>query len=388
MKQTFTIAILCALTFAVFAQNPQPLYTVQPNDTVWELSGVKLDNPTQWQKVVAANPFLQEAGRVFKASDGKTVVLIKPGEQLAGLEAAGILPQVANLAQLGIAPPPPPPPTESYTWLRVLFGILILIGLLGYLAHRKWLRPEQAGPAVIRGGINNDTAPEVMRAQAAHDFGLPVNGIQVMSISAGTATGWANVGYADHDRPQYLRERACFECVYTADGHEGEQRAYSLQGCANPVRYGRPDVVPGQDFVFTPNRVGAAVELPVSWTKDDAPTHRTALPPTIQAETPAITQAATDDHPSRLTVHFDANSATVQTGTKMLRVDNMGQDVAINRSADGIVFTRGDFRVTVTPGVLVLPDAPKPAERILLEAKPVAELPPSPPDTAAASAAA
>lgn len=359
MKQAISIvAILCALALAALAQHQQPLYTVQPSDTLWQLSNVKLNDPLQWQKVVDANPFLKQPGRVFATAEGKTIVLIRPGEQLAGLDKIGILPQVTSVAQLGVAPAPPPPPpsTESYTWMWLLLGLLAALLALAYLAYRKWFRPEQAGPAVIRGGINHATAPEAMRAQVAHDFGLPANGIHVTSITAGTATGWAAVGYADRDRPQYLRNRPCFECRFTADGQEGEQLAYSLMGCGNPVRYGRPDVLPGRDFVFTANRRDAAVSLPAEWTQTTTP-----------EAAPAIAESS--PKPGRLTVHFDDDStATIAADGHELVIENVGNDVTANRTGNAVVLQRGDYRIVVAPdGRLRMPDAQKPAERTLPE---------------------
>ncbi len=64
------------------------IYVVKKGDCLWTLSGKFLNDPLRWREVYNANPFLLRPGRLFYRN-GLIIVLIKPGEQLKGLEKVG-----------------------------------------------------------------------------------------------------------------------------------------------------------------------------------------------------------------------------------------------------------------------------------------------------------
>ncbi len=63
-------------------------YIIKKGDCLWTLSGKFLNDPLKWKQVYKMNPFLLQPGRMF-VKNGKIIVIIKPGEQLLGLEKVG-----------------------------------------------------------------------------------------------------------------------------------------------------------------------------------------------------------------------------------------------------------------------------------------------------------
>jgi hypothetical protein len=131
--------------------------------------------------------------------------------------------------------------------------------------------PETAGPPVVPGGLTWETAPGRLREQVAEYHFLEPDEIKVERIRGGLANGKGTiVGYADgSEQVHNLINRPCFEITYRIPGMAPDAPslvAYSLWGCGNPVRAGRPDLVAGEGFTFTPYEGNADAQFPQHWT--------------------------------------------------------------------------------------------------------------------------
>ena len=144
ITRTLSVIMLIACLITLFAPvslaqveaetgvSTEDLYVVQQDDTLYELAGVRRSNPELWRQVVAVNPFLQEKGRLFDR-DGKTIVLIRPGEKLVGLGRLGVIAERVPFDRLAPAPMPVPTPTpvpidDSWPlWAKIMIALLALI---------------------------------------------------------------------------------------------------------------------------------------------------------------------------------------------------------------------------------------------------------------------
>lgn len=230
------------------------VYVVQQDDNLYNLAGAHLGDPLKWGQVLGANPFLKEPGRVFE-KDGKTIVLIRPGEQLFGLQALGITPEPIKVKEF--ATPTPSVQTAEgginwWKWIVLGFlGLMLLAWLIEYLRRRRELgqNPVTSGPPIIAGGVQpNETErlDQAMRAAAVGEYVRLNPGVErhtvrverVGPIESGLISGSGMVGYADRARPRTInppqpgyRARFLFP-----DGRE--DNLMSLQGCMNPCYYG------------------------------------------------------------------------------------------------------------------------------------------------------
>ena len=100
MKKPILVLLFLVVFSAVAFAQSEPVYTVQKGDTLWTLSGDYLGNPLKWGELLGLNPFLKEPGRQWLLPDHRLVVLIKPGEQLAGLEQIGVTAEALPLSEL------------------------------------------------------------------------------------------------------------------------------------------------------------------------------------------------------------------------------------------------------------------------------------------------
>src|SRR3990167_9100402 len=105
------IMVLWAVPAITMAQAPQP-YVVQQGDTGWELARTYYDDPVEWRAIVKLNPFLQQPNRIVER-EGKIILLLKPGEELFGLERLNVpAPTAVPITELVS---PAPPVTEAAT---------------------------------------------------------------------------------------------------------------------------------------------------------------------------------------------------------------------------------------------------------------------------------
>jgi hypothetical protein len=251
-----------------------------------------------WKLVVNLNPQLQEPGRVFE-KDGKVILVLKPGEQLFGLDKLNIAPPKAvPLASLIPAPKGEPVKTASRTytdiigWVAsaVLAAVIILILLYDYFYRRKERQiseelrrdPITSGPPMVAGGVPaTDTTrlARTMEAAAVNDYvrlnpnvdRSTVRVERIGPIEEGTISGEGMVGYADRARPRNIDPpqpgfRARFRFP---DGRE--DILMSLQGCMNPCYFG--EGLSG--FTFTSRQ--AVVPTPVPPTPAPTPAPHPAM---------------------------------------------------------------------------------------------------------------
>lgn len=273
------LCILCLGTASVvLAQDMQMKYVVQPGDTLWDLAGAKLDDPRVWGKIVEQNAFLQEPGRVFK-SGSKTVVLVRPGEELVGLEKIGILPTIEPLDSLTRNVPVEPKVViqgkfpDWLGWLLLAIGIAIMAWVLV-----RWMLNSDAataGPSVVPGGVTEQTAQARFQDTAARlhhiqtGVAVPAQQFSILEQKAGRIWGVLNVRYANgREVPRRLNgERAFRARVRFPNGTE--ETLYMLAACGNDLRYGGISrYLPGPDFRFeedvaTPTAQPAPVATPV-----------------------------------------------------------------------------------------------------------------------------
>lgn len=97
-------AVMTANAQAPIAQEKEDYYIVQKGDTLWVLEGEFSGKPAQWNRLLELNPFLRGSGRVWVDNQGRTIVLIRPGEELKGLKELGIIPNLYPIDQLKVMP--------------------------------------------------------------------------------------------------------------------------------------------------------------------------------------------------------------------------------------------------------------------------------------------
>lgn len=303
MKRMVVMFLLMTLilTTSAFSQENET-YIVQQGDTGWDLSRQYYDDATVWQRIVDMNPFLQGPGRVFEDEDGRIILIIRPGESLAGLENLGIAPPTAvsieNLVR--------PLLTTSVTaeseatfprWIwPVIFQIIFAAFAIAWLSilwqnkreqQKREVReselrqdPVASGPPIIQGGVRPSDTERLTQAfdeLAVADY-LRLNPGTVRStirverigpIETGMISGEGMVGYADGARPRRIDPaqpgyRARFRFP---DGRE--DLLMSLQGCMNPCYFGEGM----SGFTFTPRE--EVVPTPAATTSTPVPVHPT-----------------------------------------------------------------------------------------------------------------
>lgn len=262
MTRKLVVCLFVMAAIAVIVAGQDGRYTVQPGDNLWWLSGVKLGDPTQWRQVVESNPFLNEAGRQFER-DGKFIVLIRPGEQLEGLEELGILPSPLPITELNPTTTTTLPVAASGDRSSSLWWLLLLVPvLLGFLysAWRRSLRnPATSGPAMVRGGVTDDDASSTIRNQAIRMHhavtGVTVLGqsFRIISLTHGHLFGAMRVRYADgRERTKLMTGDTGYRALVEFPGGRREE-LYMLQACGNDLRFsGVSRYVPGMGFRFVP----------------------------------------------------------------------------------------------------------------------------------------
>lgn len=167
----FVVFVLAftAVTLPSFGQGAIPsnlpsTYTIQPGDTLWALSGEKLQDPLQWGKILGANPFLNQPGRVFE-NNGKTVVLIRPGENLLIPDGLGVKTEMVPLSALKQTPvfTQVPEARSEIPWLWILLTTLLVLSAIGVGLSQVFRNPATSGEPIIQGGIQPDDTDSVER---------------------------------------------------------------------------------------------------------------------------------------------------------------------------------------------------------------------------------
>ena len=283
MKRALVCLFVVLAVAVVLAAQQAPLYTVQEGDNLWNLAGQKLDDPTVWGQIMDMYPFLKDEKRIIRKDADHVVVILRPGEQLRGLEKLGIIPAPAPAPVAAPAPiPTNPVATSGFPWLYLFLALLVLAAMV-----YGWLRrnPVTAGPAMVPGGVRDDTAREHLLAQANRRF--PSQSFTIVRTTRGRLNGLMTVRYSDGtERQRILRNDVGYQAlVRFPDGRE--ETLYMLQGCGNDLRYsGIARYIPGAGFSFTPDH-----EVPATAPVVPAPQPTPAPAPAPQVRIEPVPQA-------------------------------------------------------------------------------------------------
>jgi len=256
-------------------------YVVQPDDTLWELSGEYLSNPTEWGKILGANSFLNAPGRVFERK-GKTIVLIRPRENLVIPVGMGVMLTRIPFSELALAPQPEVTASQPHFslwqglttplpwWLWLLLAVL-LVSLCYLLYRRFFANPIEAGDSIIHGGISpsrsRDLEDRFQRIAERHyaernpSANLTVERpIRAGEIEDGTLSGWGTIQYRDRTETRHLHNEPGYKARFRfPDGHEED--IFFLQRCANDVTYSGTRYL---GFTFRPGRTVVPAPSPTS----------------------------------------------------------------------------------------------------------------------------
>jgi len=248
----FVSAVMTANAEVPVAQEKEDIYTVQEGDTLWVLEGEFSGRPAQWNRLLELNLFLRGPGRVWVDGQGRTIVLIKPGEELRGLKELGIVPNPLPLDQLRVLATPVPPAEGTQPvktgipwWVWVLFA-WVALGTLGFIwtVLRAIMSrdPVAAGPAMVN-GVNDQTVTQA--------FGRESSSTIVKNVERGRVYGAVQVHYGDGSSKSFrLNGQAGYKATVSWNNGKTWNEEYMLQACGNDLRMSGMRYVPGFGFRF------------------------------------------------------------------------------------------------------------------------------------------
>jgi hypothetical protein len=280
LAMLLAVMLVCVIG-SVSAQMPNSddVYVVQEGDVLYTLEGNYSGRPWQWSRLVEMNSFLKDPGRTWTDEKGRIIVLIRPGEELRGLGELGIIPQPLPLEQLKNAVPasaaelPVEPNSRPWLWWLLALAALALAIVIA-LAKRN---PVTAGPAVISGGVSDETAARAFRDNCARQGG---EHIEIREIVRGRLYGAVRVRYGDNrSRLMMLWGDIGYRALVRRNNGVWNEE-YMLQACGNDLRSSGARYIPGLGFRFVPETI---VERPAEAT---------------QAESTASQAPAAEDSPS------------------------------------------------------------------------------------------
>ena len=240
--------IACLTVFVIFvgieislkAQNTVSVpYTVRDGDNLWNLAGVRLDDPLQWEVIYERNPFLKEPGRRF-TRDGKVIVLLHPGEKLLGLDELGIIPTFESLDNLRVGQQPVVIDRAVIpSWFWWLLGAIALALVAWWLYTRN---PTQWRPRVPNGIRDDAEAEREFQRLAATQHMTMVPGSQERIRLFGT---WntRHQGVPVAIPHNYNGQRAWRTRFRNANGQE--ETRIMTQECGNDVTFQGTRYIPG-----------------------------------------------------------------------------------------------------------------------------------------------
>ena len=243
MKKPILVLLFLVVFSAVAFAQSEPVYTVQKGDTLWTLSGDYLGNPLKWGELLGLNPFLKEPGRQWLLPDHRLVVLIKPGEQLAGLEQIGVTAEALPLSELkaeaGISEPFV---YSGWFWAAILAGAYAL-----YRTRWRFENPITSGLPIIEGGIPPESPRNVeerFQRIAERRYGEVNPGanlsverpVRIGEIESGYLSGDGVVQYRDRRERRRMRHDPAYRANFRFPDRR-EEVLYFLQGCANDVTF-------------------------------------------------------------------------------------------------------------------------------------------------------
>lgn len=304
MKKRVVLFVVAVVMFAAFAfciaiaQTPPErldVYVVQKGDVLYTLEGNYSGRPWQWARLVELNPFLENPGRVWEDEKGRTIVLIRPGEELRGLGKLGIVPRPFPLERLRVEMPPsrkpataptPAPANRNYSWLLLL--LIPVVFLLWYLlVYRRMRRdPVAAGPAVVPGGVTDRTAAGQFRENLSRTTGTPIDRIEIRDLVRGRIYGAVNIRYRDgSSRRMLLAGEVGYRVMVRRNGGSWTEE-FMLQGCGNDLRLFGARYIPGFDFRFVPEAVVEETPRPAGPSAPASTATLAPAPTQLQPATP------------------------------------------------------------------------------------------------------
>lgn len=270
MKRSMTACLVVVVVAVVLglsvAQTPtgtpsDDVYIVQKGDVLYTLEGNYSGKPNQWRRLVELNPILKNPGRIWVDGKGRTIALIRPGEKLRGLGELGIVPQPYPIDRLKVeAPAPiaqPPVPKTDHAWMWWLLLLIPLFAAIWMVLSRMRRDPVAAGPAVVAGGVTDQTAANQFRENISRTTGGSTDRIEIRDLVRGRIYGAVSVRYRDgSSRRMLLAGQTGYRAMVRRNGGPWTEE-YMLQGCGNDLRFSGARYVPGMGFRFVPE---AAVE--------------------------------------------------------------------------------------------------------------------------------
>lgn len=307
-------------------------YTVQPGDTLYDLTAIAKGDPELWREVVKQNPFLNESGRQFTKPDGTFVVVIRGGEQLLGLEELGInIPgkvatAIGKATFTGGQPATKPEPTwfERNSWLPLLLAALASIALAwSILRQRRYHDPVGGGRPVIDGGLNDHSAMQRFERRSEDQR------FTIRTIERGRGYGEMMVSYkGGREERRLLNGETVYLATVRFEGRDADEQIYTLQGCGNDVRAGNRNR-DGREFRFVADAVVHQAPEPTPEPEAVAPAPAPEPEPPVEEPAPVVAPVATDiDRQPNLTIEL--RPADKPDGTAMVRVKGAAtKDMAV-----------------------------------------------------------
>lgn len=125
--------------------------------------------------------------------------------------------------------------------------LIVALLILAYLLSTQWKRenPVTSGPAMVIGGVTDETAQTALSNQAQRRF----PNFNISDIHKGRLYGEGRVSYAGDDHGQ--RRKFKGEVGYRAilkNGNQKPETVYCLQACGNDARNG--DYYQGEGLIF------------------------------------------------------------------------------------------------------------------------------------------
>jgi len=286
LAMLLAVMLVCVIgSVSAEMPNSDDVYVVQEGDVLYTLEGEYSGRPWQWSRLVEMNPFLKDSGRTWIDGKGRTIVLIRPGEELRGLGELGIIPQPLPLEQLKTAVPASvakslPNESNSCPWLWWLLVLAAATAFVIFIISVK-RNPATAGPAVISGGVSDETVTRVFRDNCARQGG---EHIEIRDVVRGRLYGAVRIRYGDNrSRLMVLWGNMGYRALVRRNNGTWNEE-YMLQACGNDLRLSGARYIPGLGFRFVPETV---VEGPVETSQT-----------TSQTATAASQAPAAEDSPS------------------------------------------------------------------------------------------
>ena len=260
------VSLLVVPVFGTIGVVRLSTHDVRPGDTLYAIEGGLTGDPNGWARLLKLNPFLELPNRHWVDEKGRTIVLIRPGENLVTKEED----VSAEYFYPPQSPAKPDVPTEAaivpeidWSWLLWLW-LLVPAVLLAWFLLRMRRDPVMAGIAVVSGGVSDEEAAGRIRANTARALGVQPTDLEIRNLERGRIYGAMRVRYADNS---FRTLRLNGEVGYRALVRRGQgpwTTDYMLQGCGNDLRFSRMQYVPGHGFRFVPEAAVEVAQRPTS----------------------------------------------------------------------------------------------------------------------------